>query len=48
VKKEIGPIMPRLVTEKGLKNRRLSADLSSYHDGALPGGSVQNSLSQTQ
>jgi hypothetical protein len=26
----------------------LSADLSSYHDGALPGGRVEDALSQTQ
>jgi len=45
---EIGPIMPRLLIEKGPRNRGLSADLSSYHDGALAGGGVQNSLLQTQ
>jgi hypothetical protein len=30
------------------KNRPLLADLSSYHDGALSGGRVENPLSQTQ
>jgi len=30
------------------RNRRSSADLGSYHDGALPGGRVENPLSQTQ
>jgi hypothetical protein len=30
------------------KNSRLSADLSSYHEGALPGGRVENPLSQAQ
>ena len=35
-------------TEKDRKNRGLSAELSSYHNGALPGGCVENPLSQTQ
>ncbi len=30
------------------KNRRRSADLSSYHHGALPSGRVENPLSQAQ
>jgi hypothetical protein len=38
----------RPATDKDRKNRGLSADLSSYHDGALPGSRVEDSLSQTQ
>ena len=37
-----------LATSKDRKNRGLSADLSSYHDGAFPGSRVQDPLSQTQ
>jgi hypothetical protein len=38
--KEIARIMPRTAPRR-TENRRLSADLSSYHDGALPGGSAR-------
>jgi hypothetical protein len=44
LKKEIAPIMPHRHRE-GPENRRLSADLSSYHDSALPGVRVENPLS---
>jgi hypothetical protein len=38
----------RPATDKDRKNRGLSADLSSYHDGALPGSRVEDPLPQTQ
>jgi hypothetical protein len=45
LKKEIAPIMPHAHREGPKKNRPLLADLSSYHDGALSGGRVENPLS---
>jgi hypothetical protein len=47
LKMEIASVMVP-ATSRRTENRRLSAGLSSYHDGALPSGNVQNSLSQTQ
>jgi hypothetical protein len=43
-----GPIMRALLRGRTEKNRGLSADLGSYHDGALPGSRVEDPLSQTQ
>jgi hypothetical protein len=40
LKKEIGSIMPRHSGQERPKNRALSADLSSYHYGALSAGSI--------
>jgi hypothetical protein len=46
--KEIRLMIPVPGTTKDRKKRGLSADLRSYHDGALPGSCVEDPFSQTQ
>ena len=43
-RKKTAPVMPRAGPRRA-ENRGFSAELSSYHNGALPGGCVENPLS---